>query len=188
VRNCQMREVFLQVAKCVLLITAGALMSSAHAQSCQPIQGSWRLSLRASQMGPSLSFNPYYTIRAVQLRLSESNGSISETWSFKGRHLDETWRYAFVPDGTTQKTYTKSVLYSVPTAVTATWQNCTLIVIGHSSLFHRPISTKNTYVFSPDGRTLTIIQSVRSPIAHQSRRLVFKRLRTRGRTKGARQE
>jgi hypothetical protein len=181
VRSIRVRRAIGPVAgQLILLLLASCFRSTASAQSCHPLQGTWRLSLRASQMGPSLSFNPYHTIRAVQLRLSEDAGRIRESWVFSGQHLQETWTYAFSPNGEPQPTHTKSVLYSVPTSVTATWQNCTLVVDGHSSLFGRQISTMNIYVFSPDGKTLTIIQSVNSPVAHQSRRLVFRRTQPAG--------
>lgn len=161
----------------VLLLFGGLLGPLAQAQSCHPLEGSWRLSVRASQMGPSLSFNPYYTVRAVRLRLRTMAGRIDERWSFNGRHLHETWSYSFRPDGRPQPTDTRSVLYSVPTSVVARWQNCTLLVDGLSSLFGLQISTLNTYVFSPDGRTLTILQASESPIMHVSRKLVFRRVR-----------
>ncbi len=128
-------------------------------------------------MGPSLSFDPHYAVSAVRLRLRAVAGLIHERWSFDGRHLHETWSYSFRPDGRPQPTDTRSVLYSVPTSVVARWQNCTLLVDGFSSLFGLQISTLNTYVFSPDGRILTILQSSESPIMHVSRRLVFTRVR-----------
>ncbi len=174
----QFRAIRRTAGSLLVLALATATSSVAAAQSCHPLEGSWRLSLRESQMGPSLSFSPYYTVRNVGLRLREEGTRIEERWSFSGRHLHETWSYSFRPDGRPQPTRTKSVLYGVPTSVIARWQNCTLIVDGLSSLFGLRISTLNTYVFSPDGQTLTILETSDSPIMHLSRRLVFERVKS----------
>ncbi len=162
-----------RVAGNVVILLGVMLSPFARAQSCHPIEGWWQLRLHASQIGESLSFDPYYTVRAIQLRLRTVAGRINERWSFKGRHLHESWSYSFRPDGHTYPTYTHSVLYSVPTSIVAHWQNCTLLVDGYSSLFGLRISTLSTYVFAPDGRILTILQSSESRIMHVSRRLVF---------------
>ncbi len=153
-----------------------AIAPATRAQTCHPLVGTWRLSTRASDRGPARGFNPYFPVRAGALTLRERQGRIYQDWSFRGAHVDENWAYSFEPDGRPHPTHTRSVLYSVPTSVIASWQNCTLIVDGRSSLFGRRVSTVNTYVFSPDGATLTIIQSSDSRIMHVARRLVFRRV------------
>ncbi len=152
-----------------------ALPATASAQSCPTLAGSWKLAVRASVNVRSLGFNPYYQVRAVDLRLHVTDGRVYESWAFRGVHLHEHWVYSFKPDGVRYPTHTRSRLYGVPTSVAATWQNCTLIVDGHSSLFGTKITTVSTYVFSPDGRTLTILQSSDSSIMRIERRLVFHR-------------
>ena len=162
---------------CVLLMTfaISALGTAAQAQTCHPLEGTWRLSARASVDVRSLAFNPYYRVRAVALRLRASAGRVYEDWAFRGPHLREHWSFSFEPNGRSYRTHTHSKLYSVPTSVIATWQNCTLIVDGGSRLFGQRIITTSTYVFSPDGKTLTIRQSIDSPIMHTVRQLVFRR-------------
>ena len=152
-----------------------ALPVAASAQSCPALAGSWKLAVRASVNVRSLGFNPYYQVRAVELRLHFTHGRVYQYWAFRGAHLHEHWAYSFKPDGVRYPTHTQSKLYSVPTWVAATWQNCTLIVDGHSRLFGQKITTLSTYVFSPDGTTLTILQSSDSPIMRIERRLVFHR-------------
>jgi hypothetical protein len=133
------------------------------------------LSGHASENIRSLAFNPYYRVRTVALRLRDTGGRVFEEWGFRGPHLRERWSFSFEPNGQAYLTHTHSRLYSVPTSVIATWQNCTLIVDGGSRLFGQRIITTSTYVFSPHGRTLTILQSIASPIMHIVRRLVFHR-------------
>ena len=157
------------------LLLLAVLPVTASAQSCHAFEGSWKLAVHASVNVRSLGFNPYYEVRAVDLRLHFRNGRVYQDWVFRGTHLHEHWAYSFRPDGLPYPTHTRSVLYGVPTSVTAAWQNCTLIVDGHSRLFGKQITTVSTYVFSPDGRTLIILQSADSPIMHTERRLVFHR-------------
>ena len=152
-----------------------ALPATASAQSCRPLEGSWKLAARTSVNVRSLGFNPYYEVRAVDLRLHSTDGRVYQYWAFRGAHLNERWAYSFKADGVRYPTHTRSKLYSVPTSVAATWQNCTLIVDGQSRLFGKKITTMSTYVFSHDGTTLTILQSSDSPIMHIERRLVFHR-------------
>ena len=140
------------------------------------MDGSWKLAAHASLNLRSLGFNPYYEVRAVDLRLNVKDGLVYQHWVFRGTHLNEHWVYSFKPDGSRYPTHTRSKLYSVPTSVAATWQNCTLIVDGHSRLFGVRIATVSTYVFSHEGRMLTILQSSDSPIMHVERRLVFHRV------------
>ena len=158
-----------------LLLAILVPAAGAWAQTCHRPAGTWRLNRRASDMGPALGFDPYDQVSAVSLTLRERGGRIFQDWSFRGAHVDEHWAYSFEPDGLPHATHTRSVLFSVPTSVIASWQNCTLIVDGRSTLFGRQISTLSTYVFSPDDATLTVIQSADSRIMHIDRRLVFRR-------------
>lgn len=161
------------------------LGGTANAQMCHPLSGTWVLSARSSEGVRSLSFNPYYRVKTAALRMRTSGGRIYETWTFRGRNLNEHWTYWFKPNGHSYRTQSASKLYSVPTAVVARWQNCTLIVSATSMLFGEAITTVNTYVFSAAGKSLTVLQTIDSPIMHTVRRLVFRReQRTRSTSRG----
>ena len=60
-------------------------------------------------------------------------------------------------------------------ATSAVWQNCTLVQTGYSRLFGMEVQTTSTFVISPDGQRLEILQYGESPISVVDRRLVFGR-------------
>ena len=164
-----------RIAALAAATVLAGLAANAQAQSCHPLEGAWTLNGAASELGPPLSFDPYYHVDAVTLTLQTHDQRIVEAWAYSGAHLNEHWTYAFVPDGRTFLTGTHSLVYSLPTSLSAAWQNCTLVMQARSSLFGRPITTQDVYVFSADGSALTILQQGGSPMLHIERKLVFQR-------------
>jgi hypothetical protein len=155
-------------------LCAALLAVAAQAQTCHALSGAWTLDETASLMGPGLSFNPYYRVDAGHLTLSVKDGTVRQAWRLQGPHLDEQLAYDVPVDGRPHDTGATSKVDSTPLSVTAVWQNCTLIVEGRSSLFGLTIPTVTTYVFSPDGKTLTLLQTSHAPIGDTERRLVFR--------------
>lgn len=158
-----------------LLIALLAACAGATAQTCNKPDGVWTLVPGKSSLGSGLSFNPYYAIAAVRLTISAGADRVTQQWAFKGPHLDRTTSYEFVVDGARRDTALKDAMDFEYVAASAEWQNCTLVVQGFSRLFGLEVATTNTYVISPDGRKLTILQYGESPISVVDRRLVFER-------------
>lgn len=154
---------------------ACAASPPAAAQSCQPVEGSWVLRPEAGELGSGLSFNPYYAITGVRLTIHVQAGGIEQQWRFTGPHVDRTARYAFRVDGTRQATGVAEPMDFEYVATSAVWQNCTLVQTGYSRLFCMEVQTTSTFVISPDGQRLEILQYGESPISVVDRRLVFGR-------------
>jgi len=156
------------------LALAGA-PHSAGAQSCHPLDGVWVLQPDRSLLGSGLSFNPYYAIAGVRLTIGADGGRITQQWRFTGPHLERTTRYVFAVDGTRRDTAVAEPMDFEYAAIAAEWQNCTLLQTGYSHLFGMEVATTNSYLVSPDGRELTIVQYGESPISVVDRRLVFRK-------------
>lgn len=163
---------------CRLCVLATLLSASgiSQAQTCNQPLGTWQLAPAESSLGSGLSFNPYYAIADVRLTIGIDTNRVSQQWFFKGEHLDRAASYEFVADGVRRATALKDAMDFEYVAVSAEWQNCTLIVQGFSRLFGLEVATTNTYVVSADGRRLTIVQYGESPISVVDRRLVFVRV------------
>ena len=157
------------------LLLASGVAESADAQSCHSPAGEWTLAPSESHIGTSLSFNPYYEIAAVHLSIRTDGSTISQSWAFKGPHLDRITHYKIASDGIRHPTTLQDAMDFEYIAISAEWQNCTLLVTGISQLFGMEIATTNTYVISVDGRQLTILQYGESPISVVDRQLVFRR-------------
>ncbi len=148
----------------------------AAAQTCNSLQGRWALVPEAGSLGSGLSFNPYYAISGVQLRIQARGQRVEQHWHFTGPHVDRIARYAFSVDGTRQPTGIAEPRDFEYVATSAVWQNCTLVQTGYSQLFGMEVQTTSTFVLSPDGRELEILQYGESPISVVERRLVFHRV------------
>ncbi|MCC7463568.1 MAG: hypothetical protein IT480_14035 [Gammaproteobacteria bacterium] len=159
----------------MLAISMGAVPLSAVAQSCQPLEGSWTLMPEQGDLGSGLAFNPYYAITGVQLTMRLQGQRIEQRWQFSGPHVARSTHYSFTADGTRQATAVAEPMDFEYVAVAASWQNCTLVQSGFSHLFGMEVRTINTYVVSPDGTRLEILQYGESPISVIDRRLVFRR-------------
>jgi hypothetical protein len=152
-----------------------AIASNAdEAPSCLSPEGNWVLEEEGIS-GPALSLNPYFEISSIALTTRVNNAQVAQDWIFIGPHLNRTAHYVFSVEGNLENTGVKSPMDFEYTAISAQWQNCTLIQSGYSQLFGLTVQTTNTYVLSPDGTRLTILQYGESPISVLDRRLVFKR-------------
>ncbi len=164
--------------KGLLLLALLALVApgAAGAQSCHALDGTWELDADRGNLGSGLAFNPYYAVTGLRLTLRQQEQAIEQQWHFTGPHIDRTARYVFSVDGTRQPTAVAEPMDFEYVAVSAVWQNCTLLQTGHSRLFGMEVRTTSTFVFSADGRELEILQYGESPISVVDRRLVFHRV------------
>jgi hypothetical protein len=147
----------------------------AQAQTCHRLDGAWDLLPDKSNLAAGLSFNPYYVITAVQLSIRTNSLRVAQQWDFSGPHLRRTARYEFTAAGTRQVSGLTDPMDFEYAAISAEWQNCTLVQKGYSHLFGLEVVITSTYVVSPDGRELSILQYGESPISVVERRLVFRK-------------
>lgn len=151
------------------------VISPARAQTCHSIEGSWKLVASHGIIGAALSFDPYFVITDLRLTTRLAGVEISQAWEFSGPHLNRTTRYQFRADATRRATGLKDPTDFEYVALSAQWQNCTLIQTGYSLLFGLEVATTSTYVLSADGQELTILQSGESPISVVERRLLLRK-------------
>ena len=163
------------VALIMAVLVAGAPVA-VRAQTCHRLDGAWVLQPDKGRLGSGLSFNPYYAISGVQLNIEMSGEQMTQQWRFSGPHLQRAARYAFAIDGTRRDTGLAEPMDFEYVAIAAEWQNCTLVQTGYSRLLGMEVVTTNTYLVSPDGRELTIVQYGESPVSVVDRRLVFRKL------------
>ena len=157
-----------------LTMLLAALPQGSGAQTCHGLDGSWILQPDMGNLASGLSFNPYFSITGLRLLMRTSAGRIEQQWIYSGPHLQRTTRYTFTADGTKQATAIADPMDFEYAAIAAEWQNCTLMQTGFSHLFGLEVVTTSTYVVSPDGRELTILQYGESPISIVDRRLVLR--------------
>jgi hypothetical protein len=160
----------------VLATLPATLSGVAGAQSCHALDGTWELDAGRGNLGSGLSFNPHYAVTGLRLTLRQQAQRIEQQWHFTGPHIDRTARYVFSVDGVRQPTAVAEPMDFEYVAVAAVWQNCTLVQTGYSRLFGMEVRTTSTFVFSPDGRELEILQYGESPISVVDRQLVFHRV------------
>jgi hypothetical protein len=163
------------VAAWLLSATLAFCPHPARAQSCHPLDGVWILQPDRSSHATHLSFNPHFAITAVRLAIRSEGERITQQWQFRGPHLDRTTRYAFRVDGTRRDTGLADPMDFEYAAIAAEWQNCTLVQTGFSHLFGLEVVMTSSYIVSPDGSALTIVQFGESPISIVDRRLVFRK-------------
>jgi hypothetical protein len=163
------------VTGAALLLSALAPFSVANAQTCHSLEGSWVLKPEGGMVGAALSFDPYYAISAIRLTMRLRGPTVEQDWEFSGAHLQRATRYEFTTDGQRQASGIQAPTDFEYAAVSSVWQNCTLIQTGYSRLFGMEVSTVSSYVISPEGKELTILQSGESPIAAIERRLEFRK-------------
>ena len=154
------------------LMLCGLIMAlPGAAQECRPLSGVWR-------MVPEKSFfaglkNPAEQAENETLVIAQKGAKIEESWNLDGSRLHENVAYGYVVDGTQQVLPKGS---HMPAWVRAEWQNCTLIVDKKMPfLAGFSFEVRNTYVLSPDGKQLTILQEAHSQIAEVERRLLFEK-------------
>jgi hypothetical protein len=158
-----------------LAVAVASAPRLAQAQTCHRLDGVWDLLSDRSNLAGGMSFNPYYAITSVQLSIHTSDLRVAQQWDYSGQHLRRTARYDFRADGTRQVSGLADPMDFEYAAISAEWQNCTLVQKGYSHLFSLEVVTTSTYVVSPDGRELTILQYGESPISVVDRRLVFRK-------------
>ena len=168
-----MNHSILRLLVLVVLLTASPL--PAAAQTCNALDGTWTLLPEKGNLGSGLSFNPWYAITGVRLTLRQQERRIEQQWQFSGPHVARSAHYAFTVDGTRQATAVAEPMDFEYVAVSALWQNCTLVQTGYSRLFGMEVRTSSTFVIAPDGDELEILQYGESPISVIDRRLVFRR-------------
>ena len=177
-RRRSMRELGRAVTRAAGLAWLACVASlPAGAQTCHSLAGTWVLQPDAGELGSGLSFNPYYAITGVQLTMRLQADGIEQQWHFTGPHVDRTARYVFRVDGTRQATAVAEPMDFEYVATSAIWQNCTLVQTGYSRLFGMEVRTTSTFVISPDGQRLEILQYGESPVSVVDRRLVFRPVR-----------
>ena len=129
-------------------------------------------------MNPSKSFfagvkNPNEQAENETLVIAQNGPQIEENWSFDGSKIRGQAVYRYPVDGR-ERSLSKGP--NIPSTVRAEWQNCTLIAnkvmpfVGGLKL-----EVRNTYVLSPDGLELTILQETHNAVVEVERRLVFDR-------------
>ena len=174
--DCAMTRI--RLAGCLIvpwLLLSCLVPGSVQAQSCHALTGTWKLNLSASHMGSGLSFNPRYSVSAIELSLEPVADGIHQTWHLSGPHLDETDRYKTTTDGALKPTGLTSALNTIPVEVRGRWENCTLVQDEKTVLFGQVIWTESRFIFSADDRQLTIAQISRSDLGDVERQLVFDR-------------
>ena len=171
-RDCRLQRLSLMMFAALATIS----ITPARAQTCHSVVGSWELVADHGIVGAALSFDPYFVITDIRLTTKLAGAEISQAWEFSGPHLSRTTHYQFRADATRRTTGLKDPRDFEYVALAAQWQNCTLIQTGYSLLFGLEVATTSTYVLSPDGQELTILQSGESPISVVERRLLLRRV------------
>ena len=143
--------------------------------SCHRLDGVWTLQPEKSSLGSGLSFNPYFAITAVELAITTAGERSTQQWRMSGPHLHRITNYAFITDGTRRDTGLKDPMDFEYAAISAEWQNCTLVQTGSSYLFGLEVITTSSYLVSTLGDELTILQYGESPISVVDHRLVFRK-------------